>query len=47
MLGGIFEGAEGTLLRIKGDRRVVVSIPGVIAVATANIHASLLEKIKE
>lgn len=47
VLGGIFEGAEGTLLRIKGDRRVVVSIPGVIAVATANIHASLLEKIKE
>ena len=47
VLGGIFEGAEGTLMRIKGDRRVVVSIPGVIAVATANIHASLLEKIKE
>ena len=46
VLGGIFEGAEGTLKRIKGDRRVVVSIPGVIAVATANIHASLLEKIE-
>ena len=47
VLGGIFEGAEGTLLRIKGDRRVVVSIPGVIAVATTNIHASLLEKIND
>ena len=45
VIGGIFEGAEGTFIRIKGDRRVVVSIPGVVAVATANIHRSLLEKI--
>lgn len=45
--GGIFEGAVGTFMRIKGDRRVVVSIPGVIAVATMHIHPSLLEKISE
>lgn len=43
--GGIFGGCEGTLMRIKGDRRVVVSISGVVAVATAFIHPSLIEKI--
>lgn len=43
--GGIFEGAEGYFLRIKGDRRVVVNIKGVAAVATAFIHPSLIEKI--
>lgn len=45
ILGGLFEGAIGTLMRIKGDRRVVVEIPGIIAVATMHIHPSLLEKI--
>ena len=47
ILGGIFEGAVGTLMRIKGDRRVVVEIPGIIAVATMHIHPSLLEKITD
>lgn len=45
--GGIFEGAEGHFLRIRGDRRVVVCIPGVAAVATAFIHPSLVEKISQ
>lgn len=45
--GGIFEGVEGIFLRIKGDRRVVVSIEGVMAVATAFIHPSLVEKVEE
>ena len=45
--GGLFEGAEGTFVRIKGDRRVVVTIPGVMAVATAFIHPSLIEKIPD
>ncbi|MGM9804541.1 MAG: UpxY family transcription antiterminator [Muribaculaceae bacterium] len=45
ILGGVFEGAVGTLKRIRGDRRVVVTIPGVIAVATTHIHPSLLEKL--
>lgn len=44
--GGLFCGLEGTFMRIKGDRRVVVSIPGVIAVATAYVHQSLIEKIE-
>ena len=43
--GGIFNGLEGSFMRIKGDRRVVVCIPGIIAVATAYIHQSLIEKI--
>lgn len=46
ILSGLFEGAEGTLVRVKGDRRVVVTIPGVVAVATAHIHMSFLEKIE-
>ena len=45
ILGGPFEGAEGVFVRLKGDRRVVVSIEGVVAVATTYIHPSLLEKI--
>ena len=45
--GGIFEGVEGVFVRIKGDRRVVVSIQGVMAVATTLIHPSLIEKIEE
>ena len=32
--GGVFEGVEGIFVRVKGDRRVVVSIQGVMAVAT-------------
>lgn len=44
--GGIFSGVEGVFVRIKGDRRVVVSIQGIMAVATAFVHPSLIEKIK-
>lgn len=42
---GIFKGAEGYIVRIKGDRRFVVSVNGVAAVATAYIPQSMLEKI--
>ncbi|MBR5030994.1 MAG: UpxY family transcription antiterminator [Muribaculaceae bacterium] len=45
ILGGPFEGAEGVLQRVKGDSRVIVSIKGLVAVATTAIHPSLLEKI--
>ena len=47
VLGGVFAGAEGVLVRVKGDRRVVVSVEGVIAVATTFIHPSMIEKIEE
>lgn len=45
--GGEFEGQEGVFLRVKGarDRRVVIEIRGVIAVAMATIHPSLIEPI--
>lgn len=46
--GGCFEGQEGVFLKVKGarDRRVVVAIQGVIAVAMAAIHPSLIERIE-
>ncbi len=43
--GGPFRGAEGHIHRIKRDRRLVVSIRGVVAVATAYIHPSLLRRV--
>ncbi|MDR0895433.1 MAG: UpxY family transcription antiterminator [Prevotellaceae bacterium] len=45
--GGPFEGVEGVLMRVKNDRRVVVSIKGVMAVATHFIHPSLVTPIPE
>lgn len=42
---GVLKGVEGVFCRIMGDRRVVVSIPNVISVATAFIHPSCLERI--
>ena len=44
---GPFKGAEGHIKRIKRDRRLVVTIRGVVAVATAYIHPSLLRKVGE
>lgn len=46
VLEGKFAKAEGVVLRIKRDHRVVVSIKGVIAVATAFIAPQLLQKMK-
>lgn len=45
---GDFAGQEGVFLKVKGarDRRVVVEIQGVIAVAMATIHPDLIEVIK-
>lgn len=45
--GGIFEGVEGVIIRVKGDRRVSVCIQGVMAVATAYVHPSLIERIPD
>ena len=45
--GGIFKDIEGEFMRIRGDRRVVVRIKGLIAVATTFIHPSLLIKLKQ
>lgn len=46
VIDGPFKGAEGHIKRIKRDRRLVVTIHGVVAVATAYIHPSLLKKVE-
>lgn len=46
VLEGMFTQVEGVVLRIKRDHRVVVSIKGVMAVATAFIPPQLLQKIE-
>lgn len=43
--GGEFEGAEGYIHRIKGNRRLIVKIEGVVAVATTYIPSCFLEKL--
>jgi len=44
VLQGPFAGAEGHICRIRGNRRLVVSINGICAVATSYIPACFLEK---
>lgn len=48
VIGGLFAGAEGVLIKVAGarERRVVVKIEGVTAVATPKIDRELLEEIK-
>lgn len=47
IIGGPFAGAEGVFVRIKRDRRVLINIPGVVAVATTYVHLSMIEKITD
>jgi len=47
IIGGTFAGAEGVFVRIKGDRRVVVNVEGLVAVATTFVHPSMIEKIND
>ena len=35
IIGGAFEGVEGIFMKIRGDKRVVVTIPNLFSVATA------------
>ena len=44
--GGVFEGVIGEFVRIRHDRRVVVNIEGVMAVATTFISPSLVEPVE-
>ena len=39
--------AQGERVRIKRDRRVLVSVPGLVAVATTYVHPSMIEKITD
>ena len=45
VLNGPFKGVEGTVIRIKRSRRVVVDFPGLLAVATTYIDPRDLELI--
>ena len=47
IVAGEFEGSEGIFLKVKGarDKRVVIAIEGVIAVALATISPELIEVI--
>lgn len=44
---GPFKGAEGYIKRIKRDRRLLVSIEGIVAVATAFIPPEMMEIVEE
>ena len=45
VIEGAFKGAEGYIKRIKRDRKLIVSINGVAAIALAYIPPKFLEKI--
>ena len=45
VIDGPFKGVEGTVLRVKRSRRVVVDFPGLLAVATNYIDPRQLELI--
>lgn len=45
VVDGIFKGVEGTVVRIKRDKRVMVNIDGLIAIISAHIHPSLIQQI--
>ena len=45
VIDGIFKDAEGYVRRVKDDRRVVVEIEGICAVALPFIHYRFLQKI--
>ena len=46
VIQGDFAGIEGELIRVKGHKRVVVRLEGVVSLATAYIPSSFLEKIE-
>lgn len=48
VIGGSFVGVEGTFMQIGGkhEKRVIIQLDNLIAVATAAIPASLVEKIQ-
>jgi transcription antitermination factor NusG len=43
--GGTFEGVEGLFMRIKGNKRLVVSIPNMFSVATEYIPACYVQEV--
>ena len=49
VVGGAFEGVEGTLIKLNGKRRkrVVVKLDGVLAISAAEIETDLIEVLKD
>jgi ribosomal protein L24 len=47
VIDGPLKGAEGYIKRIKKDRRLLVCVEGVIAVATSYLPERMVEKITE
>ena len=47
VVAGPFEGLVGRVRRIKKDRRLVITVTGVVAVATVHIDPRLLEPVEE
>jgi transcription antitermination factor NusG len=45
--GGVFEGVEGIFMRVKGDKRLVVSIPNLFSVATAFIPSCHVQAMEQ
>ncbi len=45
IVGGVFDGVVGTLLKVKGKREkcLVVSLPGILAVAAAHISPEYIQ----
>lgn len=44
--GGVFEGVEGIFLKIKGNKRVIVSIPNLFSVATAYVPTCFIQPME-
>ena len=47
VIEGPFKGAEGVIRRIKKDRKLLVTVNGVVAVAVSHIPGQFLERITE
>ena len=47
IIGGPFDGVEGVFIKVKGarNRRLVVSIPGLLSVASAEVTPDLIEVV--
>lgn len=45
VIAGPFRGAEGHIVRLRGDRRLVISVRGVCAVATAYLPTSFIQPL--
>jgi transcription antitermination factor NusG len=42
---GSFAGVEGRIVRIRKSRRIMVEIPGMLAVATTYVRPEILELV--